>query len=148
MKMTWYDGGLLPERPEMIENGRILGDRDGGGLIVGDKNTLMHGTYGRNPQLIPEMAHRNYEKPAPTMDRSPGIYQEWIDAIKGLGKGSTSHFAYAAKLTETMLLGNIAIRLASKNKVLEYDAEAMRFTNDDEANQYLAKSYREGFGLS
>ena len=148
VKLTWYDGGLMPERPELIENGRQMGDNDGGVLIVGDDNTLMHGVYGRNPCLIPEARHLAYPTPAKTIDRSPGIYQEWIDAIKDRSKQTTSNFDYAARLTETMLLGNVATLRASENKVLQYDSENMRFTNDDGANAYLEKQYRPGFGLS
>ena len=147
VKMTWYDGGLLPERPELLEQGRMLGDNDGGVLIVGDKNTLMHGVYGREPRLIPEAKHLEYQQPAKRMTRSPGIYQEWIDAIKDRSKVTTSDFEYAGRLTETMLLGNIATMRASENKVLEYDKVGMRFTNDEGANAYLDKVYRPGFGL-
>ena len=148
VKMTWYDGGLLPERPELMENGRQMGDNDGGVLIVGDKNTLMHGVYGRNPRLIPETTHEATSAPAKTLARSPGIYQEWIDAIKDRSKVATSGFEYSARLTETMLLGNVAVRRASENRVLDYDGQKMRFTNDNEANAYLDKPYRPGFGLS
>ena len=81
------------------------------------------------------------------MTRSPGIYQEWIDAIKDRSKVTTSDFEYAGRLTETMLLGNIATMRASENKVLEYDTVGMRFTNDEGANAYLDKVYRPGFGL-
>ncbi|MAC70813.1 MAG: oxidoreductase [Gammaproteobacteria bacterium] len=148
VKMTWDDGGLLPERPEGLENGRQMGDNDGGVLIVGDKNTLMHGVYGRNPQLIPESVHASTSVPARTLARSPGIYQEWIDAIKDRSKRTTSGFDYSGKLTETMLLGNIATIRANEHKVLEYDGSAMRFTNDEGANAYLNKTYRPGFGLA
>ena len=147
VKMTWYDGGLLPERPAGIENGRQMGDNDGGVLIVGDKNTLMHGVYGRNPRLIPEATHLATSAPAKTLPRSPGIYQEWIDAIKDRSKQTTSGFDYSGRLTETMLLGNIATVRASEFKVLEYDGASMRFTNDEGANAYLDKEYRPGFGL-
>ena len=147
VKMTWYDGGLLPERPEILEQGRMMGDSDGGVLIVGDKNTLMHGVYGREPRLIPETKHIEYQQPERTMARSPGIHQEWIDAIKDRSKMTTSHFEYSGPLSETMLLGNIATVRASENKILEYDDENMRFTNDDGANSYLDKDYRSGFGL-
>ncbi len=147
VKMTWYDGGLLPERPELMENGRQMGDNDGGVLIVGEKNTLMHGVYGLNPRLIPETTHQATQVPAKTLARSPGIYQEWIDAVKDRSKVTTSGFDYSARLTETMLLGNVAVRRASENKVLDYDGTEMRFTNDDEANAYLDKPYRPGFGL-
>ena len=147
VKMTWYDGGLLPERPEGLENGRQMGDNDGGVLIAGDKNTLMHGVYGRNPQLVPESVHASTQAPARTLARSPGIYQEWIDAIKDRSKRTTSGFDYSGRLTETMLLGNIATIRASEHKVLEYDGSAMRFANDEGANAYLDKTYRPGFGI-
>ena len=147
VKLTWYDGGLMPERPAILEQGRMMGDRDGGVLIVGDKNTLMHGVYGRDPRIIPETNHVDYQKPAPTIARSPGIHQEWIDAIKDRSKMTTSHFEYSGQLSETMLLGNIATVRASENKVLEYDGANMRFTNDDGANSHLDKDYRAGFGL-
>lgn len=81
------------------------------------------------------------------MTRSPGIHQEWIDAIKDRSKMTTSHFDYSGRLSETMLLGNIATVRASENKVLEYDGANMRFTNDDGANAHLDKNYRAGFGL-
>lgn len=147
VKMTWYDGGLLPQRPELLENGRQLGDNDGGVLIVGSKNTLMHGVYGRNPVLIPETRQLATTPPPKTLARSPGIYQEWIDAIKDRSKFTTSGFDYSARLTETMLLGNIAVRRAVDHMVLDYDGRNMRFTNDDIANTLLDKPYRPGFGL-
>jgi len=146
--LTWYDGGLLPERPEILEQGRGLGNRDGGVLIVGDKNTLMHNVYGRDPCLIPEATHTAYQQPPKTMPRSPGIYQEWIEAIKDRSKMTTSHFEYSGQLSETMLLGNIATMRAGENKILEYDGANMRFTNDEGANSHLDKDYREGFGLT
>lgn len=147
VKMTWYDGGLMPERPEILEQGRQMGDDDGGVLIVGDDKTLMHGVYGRNPKLIPETIHQATPAPAPSLARSPGIYQEWIDAIKDRRKSTTSGFDYSARLTETMLLGNIATIRAGENRILEYDGASMRFSNDDGANAYLEKTYRQGFGL-
>ena len=148
VRMTWYDGGLLPERPPRIENGRQLGDNDGGVLIVGENKTLMHGVYGRNPVLIPESVQLETQAPPQTLARSNGIYQEWIDAIKDRSKVTTSGFEYAGRLTETMLLGNIAVRQAAEHKVLEYDGASMRFSNDEAANAMLDKEYRPGFGLS
>ena len=148
VKLTWYDGGLLPERPAELENGRQLGENGGGVIIVGERKTLMHGVYGRDPVLIPESVHMQTPPPPRTLARSNGIYQEWIDAIKDRSKVTTSDFEYAGRLTETMLLGNVAVRQADAHKVLEYDGAAMRFTNDDAANALLDKEYRPGFGLS
>lgn len=148
VKMTWYDGGLLPERPTQLENGRQMAGNDGGVLIVGERKTLMHGVYGRDPVLIPESVHLETPPPPQTLPRSNGIYQEWIDAIKDRSKVTTSDFEYAGRLTETMLLGNIAVRQANMHQVLEYDGAAMRFTNDEAANAMLDKQYRPGFGLA
>ncbi len=148
LKLTWYDGGLLPERPAQLENGRQMAGNDGGVLIIGERKTLMHGVYGRDPVLIPESVHQQTPAPPRTLARSSGIHQEWIDAIKDRSKVTTSDFEYAGRLTETMLLGNIAVRQAHTHKVLEYDGAAMRFRNDEAANAMLEKEYRRGFGLS
>lgn len=147
VKMTWYDGGLLPKRPEELEPGRRLGDTGGGVLFVGEKGTLMCSVYGGNPRLIPETNMQKYQRPEKSIPRSPGIHEEWIEAIKN-GTPTTTNFDYAAKLTESMMLGNIAIRMASKNTTLEYDAENMRFSNMPEADAYLRREYRPGWSLT
>lgn len=144
VKMTWYDGGLMPPRPHDLEEGRRMGDSGGGVLFVGDKGNMMCSVYGSNPRIIPESKMREYERPAKTIPRSPGIHEEWIEAIKS-GTPTTTNFDYAAKLTETMLLGNIAIRMANKNTILGYDGEKMQFTNLPEANRYLRREYRPGW---
>jgi len=148
VKLSWYDGGLTPPRPEVLEpdRNRRMGDGGGGVLFIGDKGILMCGTYGRNPRLIPETAMKEYKRPEETMKRSPGIYMEWIEAIKA-GKKSTTDFSYAGPLTETMLLGNIATRMKDKNTILEWDPVKMEITNLDEANEYLHVKYREGWYL-
>ncbi|MGH7495404.1 MAG: Gfo/Idh/MocA family protein [bacterium] len=146
--LTWYDGGLMPRRPDELEEGRLMGDSNGGVLYVGTKGKLMHGCYGKSPRLIPETRMKAFKIPPKTIPRSPGIHEEWIAAIKsGNGVQTTSNFEYAAKLTETMLLGNIAVRMAQKNVILKYDAEKMSFPNMPEADQYLTKEYRPGWSL-
>ena len=142
LKLVWYDGGLLPPRPEVLEPGRKMGAC----IYYGDDGMLMHDTYGNSPRLIPETAMREYDIPEKTIPRSPGIYEEWLEAIKNGGK-STTDFSYSSKLTETMLLGNIAIKLKEKNTILEYDGEKGEFTNMPEANELLSKEYKNGFEL-
>jgi predicted dehydrogenase len=145
-RLTWYDGGLAPTRPKELENGRMMGDEGGGVLIVGKKGSLMCGTYGENPRLLPEKLMQDYKRPAKSIPRSPGIHEEWIAAIKE-GKKSTTDFSYSATLTEVMLLGNIAMRTAETKTVLEWDPIKMEFPNLPEANQYLHKQYRQGWSL-
>jgi predicted dehydrogenase len=146
--LIWYDGGIMPKRPEELEEGRRMGDDDGGVLYVGTRGKLMHGCYGKSPRLIPETKMKAFKFPPKTLPRSPGIMEEWVAAIKsGNGAQTTSNFDYAAKLTETMLLGNVAIRMAGKNAILKYDGEKMSFPNLPEADQYLTKEYRPGWSL-
>ena len=143
---TWYDGGLLPMRPEELEPTRRLGNGSGGMIFVGSKGKLMCGALAESPRLIPETKMKEYKLPPKTLPRSPGCAEEWIAGIKN-GTPTMSIFDYAARLTEMMLLGNIAIRLAHKNTVLKYDGAKMAFTNAPEANQYLTREYRAGWSL-
>jgi len=91
---------------------------------------------------------KTFKFPPKTLPRSPGIMEEWVAAIKsGNGAQTCSNFDYAAKFTETMLLSNVAIRMAAKNTFLKYNAEKMSFPNLPEADEYLTKAYRPGWNL-
>jgi predicted dehydrogenase len=140
--VTWVDGGLRAPRPVEIDPGT----RVNSALYIGDKGVLMHGDYGSNPQLLPKKVMDQFVPPKPWLPRSPGIYAEWIDAIKNNTKSSTD-FSYASRLVETMMLGNIAVLMANKNMTLEYDPDKMEFTNLPEANELLHYKYREGWTL-
>jgi predicted dehydrogenase len=151
--MSWSDGGLAPRRPELIKDGRRIGDGGGGVLFIGEKGTLMCSTYGGNPRLVPEADMKEYQikleakgGPEIKIPESPGILEEWIESCK-TGKKSTTNFDYAAPLTETMLLGNVAIKMKDKNRKLLYDGEKMEFTNCPEANELLSREYREGWSV-
>ena len=74
-----------------------------------------------------------------------GMKAEWVEAIKdGKPAIALSNFDYAGMLTETMLLGNVAIRAGKK---LEWDGPNMKVTNDREAEQYIKPKYRKGWKL-
>jgi len=143
VEMTWYDGGMLPSRPEELEEGRQMGNKSGGVLLVGDKGKILSGHNGESPRLIPESKMEAYERPAETIPRSIGHYKEWIEACKG-GKAACSNFDYAGPLTETVLLGNLAIRAGKK---LYWDRLNMKVTNMPEANEYISRQYRQGWSL-
>lgn len=146
VRLTWSDGGITPARPDVLEAGRRMGTGGSGVLYFGDKGILMHGDYGNGPRLIPETAMKAYEQPEQTIPRSPGIHEEWIEAIKNGGK-STTDFSYSGPLTETMMLGNVAVFMKDKNTTLEWDSENMKFTNVEQANELLHYDYREGWTL-
>ena len=98
VKLTWWDGGMLPERPEVLEAGRQMGDNDGGVLFYGDKGILMCGCYGHSPRLIPETKMRGYKVPAKSLPRVPkgvgGHEQDWVRACKG-GPAACSNFDHS-----------------------------------------------------
>jgi predicted dehydrogenase len=141
----WYDGQLRPEVPAVLKYGRRLPST--GSLLVGTKNTLLvGGDYGERPRLIPDERHKEVGDPPQILERSPGHIEEWIMACKGekpIGF-ARSNFAYAGPFTETILLGNIALRVGQR---LEWDAKNMAFPNLPEANVFVSKEYREGWNV-
>ena len=136
VKLTWYDGGLKPPRPAELEKERNLPAN--GTIFIGDKGVIMDG------RLIPESKMKELPRPPKTIPRIAGTHeQNWIDACKG-GPAACSNFEYSGPLTEVVLLGNIALRTASR---LEWDGPNMKITNIPEANQLLARNYRPGWTL-
>ena len=143
--LHWYDGGLMPPRPGGLPSHVEL-EREGGVIFVGSRGILMHETYGRNPQLFP--AHLadeagDVEKRYPRIEESHQM--NWVRACKEGGEASCP-FDYGARLTEIMLLGIVALR-TGQGRAIDYDAEAMRVVNADEANRYLTREYRDGWAV-
>jgi predicted dehydrogenase len=155
VKLTWYDGGLLPPRPaefsdEIIErNGRKQYKEqvnpDGGVMFIGSKGKLMHETYGYKPQLLPHSLQESYGKPKETLQRIQTTHEmNWVEAAKGNAQASCP-FDYAARLVEVMLLGVVSLRAQSK---IYYDGDQMRVTNISTANDLLKRDYRQGWRLT
>ena len=143
VKLVWYDGGKLPERPSELEEGRELGDN--GILFVGDQGDILCGGWAGAPRIIPESKMKEYEKPPKTLPRSIGHHKEWVQACKDNNpKGALGGFAYSGPYTEALLVGNLAVRLGRR---IEWDTEAMRSPNCPEADNYITKFYRAGWRL-
>jgi predicted dehydrogenase len=146
--LTWWDGGLLPARPHVLEPGRRMGDLDGGILLIGETGAIKAGCYGESPRLIPEAAMRKYQRPERTLERveggADGHEQNWIRACKG-GPPAVSNFDYSGPLSEMVLMGNLAVRFPDRE--LSWNGEAMEITNDSDANAYVRRQYREGWEL-
>ena len=142
VNLTWSDGRLLPPLPEDLEPGRKL--PGSGALLMGTKGTIMHGSHGAaGVRIIPETKMQAYTLPPATLPRVEGSHEgDWIRACKD-GNPASSTFEYGGALTETVLLGMCAIRM--KDTHLKWDAENMRFTNNEEANLLLQTEYREGW---
>ena len=141
--LHWYDGGLAPfVAPEIPRPG---GD-GGGGIFVGEKGYLTYETYGDNPKVYPESlagAAAAVPKKLPRVEVPHEI--NWARACKGVEKASAP-FDYSARLTETMLLGIVALK-AGQGRQLLYDGAAMKVKNLPEANAYLTREYRAGWEL-
>ena len=151
VRLTWYDGGLLPARPEDIGDARM--NPDGGIMYVGSKGKLLQDTYGLKPRLYPSPHPASKAAPPAKLKRIAHEEHEmnWVEAIKGQAEIS-SPFEYAAPLTEVMLLGVVALRAGQK---IHYDGAKMEITNSVassdqplEGEQLLRREYRQGFGLT
>jgi predicted dehydrogenase len=143
VKLTWYDGGLMPNKP--VELGDEELKSEGGALLIGSKGKLLHDTYGAHPRLLPNALNDSFGKPPQKLPRIPGEAHEmnWVDACKGKTEPSCP-FEYAARLTEVMLLGIVALKAGKK---ISYDGESMRVTNLPQANDYLRREYRQGWSV-
>jgi predicted dehydrogenase len=157
LKAFWYEGKREVGNGKTVKNlppkELFHGEKpsDSGSLMVGEKGVLYSpNDYGADWKLLPEDEFRDFKKPAATLPRSEGdidlwMKKEWVAAIKG-GPPAMSNFNYSGKLSEFILLGNVAIR-AGVQHPLEYDGENLKVTNWPEANQFLRREYRKGYEL-
>ncbi|MBE6205799.1 MAG: Gfo/Idh/MocA family oxidoreductase [Rikenellaceae bacterium] len=127
--VNWYDGGLLPERPEGLDPGINLNDAGGACIFYGTKDILICGCYGRNPYLVSGRVPK-----APSRARKVELthYEDWVRACKedkATRLPSISDFAEAGPFNEMVVMGVLGVRLQSLNKTLEWDGEKMEFTN-------------------
>lgn len=141
VKLTWYDGGLLPRKPEEMGEEELI--KEGGALLIGSKGKLMHNTYGAKPRLLPKSLHDSFGQPPQKLARIEKEAHEmnWVDAVKGKTTACCP-FEYAAQLTEVMLLGVVSLRTGKK---IAYDGPNMRVTNVPAANQYFSREPRKGW---
>lgn len=137
----WYEGGLKPEKPDYVEGDELP---NSGGLIVGERGAIQYlDDYGNNIRVF-SFGNNELKEPQQTLERSEGHHEEWYAACVG-DKPYTyprSNFGYAAMLTESVVLGTVAQKTGGK---LEYDWVNQRITNNNGANQYLTKDYRDGW---
>jgi len=168
VKMHWMDGGIQPERPEELGPNEKMGDGGNGVIFVGTKGKMMCGTYSSLPSLLP--TSRNLEVKTPqTIKRitggAEGHYGQWVEAcMAGYGKMEVSSpFDIAGPMTESILMGNLAIRSYDIRKPREnnpnqfdypgrfikllWDGPSMKITNFEDANQFVKRTYRSGWSI-
>lgn len=165
IKVSWMDGGLMPERPEELGPDEAFGNWDGGVLFIGTKGKLLADCYGGNPRLLP-LSLNEQVNVKETVARVPeGHYVQWVNACHaGFGKGYTSSsFDYAGPFTESILIGNLALKAYFEvdpnaenqgfwggtkyygRKKLLWDAQNMKVTNFEPANRFVKRAYRTGW---
>lgn len=142
LDLTWYSG-LTPPRPEELEPGRQLGERDNGILFIGDKGKMVCGGWAGSPRLIPEKHMQNYSLPRKTLPRVEGPHREWINGCK-TGQKTGADFSYSGPLTQMVLLGVMAIRLEER---IYWDADTMTIINHPEAESWIHPEYHNGWTL-
>ena len=167
IKFHWMDGGILPERPKELLANEIMGDGGNGVIFLGTKGAMMCSTYGANPQLLPTKLTNEIKVPE-TLKRvkgqENGHYTDWVEAcIAGynseLANNLSSKFDISGPLTESVLMGNLAIRSYDLRKIdksgkidfpgrnikLLWDGPNMKITNFEDANQFVKRTYRNGW---
>jgi len=171
LEFHWMDGGIQPTRPEELGPNEIMGDGGNGVIIEGTRGKMMCSTYGVDPKLLPTSLNESINV-APKLPRVeggiPGHYAQWVNAcIAGHGSKQfdelSAPFSISGPLTESVLMGNLAIRsqdirvpraddpnsfdYPGRNIKLIWDGANMKVTNFDMANQFVKREYRNGWTL-
>jgi hypothetical protein len=141
--VTWYDGGLMPPRPEELAEGEQMGNESGGCIFYGTKGKIMCGSSSANPTLLPTKEMEHFEQPRKTLRRisnaqEGGHEQDWIRACKETPQNrvkASSNFDYSGPLNEMVVMGVLAVRLQSLQRKLLWDGPNMRFTNISDSDQ-------------
>jgi predicted dehydrogenase len=168
--MTWSDGGIRPFHPDLIPASHHIGDKDGtnGALMIGTKGIISMGTYGLSAKLFRKNGDTMENPEAEKSIKLPEFAHQvsWVEACKAgfnspQHKALTSSFDHAGPLTESLLMGNLAIRsymlrtprasgsgfdYVGRQKML-WDGQNMKITNFDSANQFVKREYRQGWQL-
>lgn len=171
LKLHWMDGGIQPARPEELGPDEQMGDGGNGVIFEGTRGKMMCSTYGRDPRLLPlsRMEEVNVPQSIPRVKGGQdGHYAQWVEACmagpdSAEAKSLSSPFSIAGPLTETILMGNLAIRSYDIRKPhpedpsrfeypgrhikLLWEGENMKVTNFEYANQFVRREYRDGWSL-
>ncbi len=152
--LYWYEGGAKPAVPVVMGDKQL---KEGGSILIGDEGVMyVDDDYGATWHLYPEAKFKTYKPPEPFLPRAPRLMEadgkfqqarnitaEWLGAIRGEVEETSSGFPnYSGPFTETVLLGNVALRTG---KTIRWDAESMTAKDFPEATPYIRKSYTRGF---
>jgi len=157
IELIWYDGGILPRRPDELKPDEPMADWDGGMIFEGSKGKLMAGLFGERATLLPTSRMKDIKLPEPdqplVINGAEGHQQQWVEACKqGFGSYTSSNFEIAGPLTETVIMGNLAVLSYNYQegeefpgrKLLLWDGPNMKITNFEKANDFVKRTYRGG----
>ena len=142
--VIWRDGNLVPPKPNDWNDEHPWPFDSSGQLWLGDRGSLVAGTYGENPRLSDEkkQAALMANPPAMKYPRVKSVYQEWADAIRAGTQPGSNFPGHAAPLTEMVLLGNLALKLGRVDMNPETGAFLSAVPED-----LIKPTYREGWKL-
>jgi hypothetical protein len=157
IELNWYDGGILPDQPEGLALTESLGASGGGTIIFGEKGIIIADVYSANPRLFLKSGTNN------TLQKSKesnteilnGHIEEFVDTCIQ-GGHTKSNFSLAGKLTEIVLMGNLAVFNSQQQQIgwdespprkLFWDGKNMRVTNRPDLDNIIRGMYRDGWKL-
>ena len=145
--VKWIEGPRLPKAPKGYD-WEIKGN--GGFIMVGEKGGISHdGMRPNSPRLYPKSRWESYRKNAnervpKTLKRVPGIHNDWVNGIRN-SEMTVSDFSYSGPLTESIILGTLAIRTG---KGLEWSSKDMKISGNQEAADLVNVEARKGWRTS
>ena len=166
LKFWWYDGNpgdnrCRPLRPgsEVAGFAKVIDMQGGkltnqGTLVVGTKGVIfapddyaekIYLSLNDEKEFVDGKKHPACVDVPKTIPRSPGHDREWFNAMKeGKPELAYSRFEIAGYLTESILLGCIALRVGVGRK-MNWDGPNMKSTNIPESAQFVTRQNREGW---
>ncbi|MGI9241609.1 MAG: Gfo/Idh/MocA family protein [Verrucomicrobiales bacterium] len=144
MPFVWYDGGAMPD--QSVFEGTVVDAKSAKKfdlIVIGEKGKFLFNRSSTKWMTSPGELEKQIDA-AQSIPRVKNEDQEWIDAIRGEGGAPLSGFDRSGPFTETVLLGNLAIRLGKK---LDWDGGKLKATNAPEADAIIRRKYREGWEI-
>lgn len=140
-RLYWYDGGMRPYTPEILEKEGVELNRDGGLMFVGDDGILIGGW--REPRLYPSARAASFTPPEPTLPRLESELDQFVHACKG-GPATNANFMHIRAQLEAVLIGNVAMRVPGK---LRWNSEQLTFADSPDATKLVSRAYRDGWTI-